>query len=87
MPCIKRLPSEYIFEHVRFTSQPFVEPRRPEHLHAICDIVRAEQTLMFSSDYPHWDFDDPARALSWLPDHVSKRMKAENAIDLYGERL
>jgi uncharacterized protein len=87
VPWIKRLPSEYIFEHVRFTSQPFVEPRRPEHLHAICDIVRAEQTLMFSSDYPHWDFDDPARALSWLPEHVSKRMKAENAIDLYGERL
>jgi predicted TIM-barrel fold metal-dependent hydrolase len=87
VPWIRRLPSEYIFEHVRFTSQPFVEPRRPEHLHALCDIVRAEQTLMFSSDYPHWDFDDPTRALSWLPEHVSKRVKADNAIDLYGERL
>jgi predicted TIM-barrel fold metal-dependent hydrolase len=87
VPWIQRLPSEYIFEHVRFTSQPFLEPRRREHLHAICDIVRAEQTLMFSSDYPHWDFDDPMRALSWLPDHCSKRVKAENAIDLYGDRL
>ena len=87
VPWIKRLPSEYIFDHVRFTSQPFIEPRRREHLHALCDIVRAEQTLMFSSDYPHWDFDDPARALTWLPEHVAKRVKAENAIDLYGERL
>jgi predicted TIM-barrel fold metal-dependent hydrolase len=87
VPWIRRLPSEYIFEHVRFTSQPFIEPRRPEHLHALCDIVRADQTLMFSSDYPHWDFDDPARALSWLPEHVARRVRAENAIDLYGTRL
>jgi uncharacterized protein len=87
VPWIKRLPSDYIFEHVRFTTQPFIEPRRREHLHAMCDIVHADETLMFSSDYPHWDFDDPKRALSWLPDHCSRRVKAENAIDLYGERL
>jgi predicted TIM-barrel fold metal-dependent hydrolase len=87
VPWIRRLPSEYIFEHVRFTSQPFVEPRRREHLHALCDMVCAERTLMFSSDYPHWDFDDPGRALSWLPDHVRKRAQAANAAELYGERL
>lgn len=86
-PWIRRLPSDYVFEHVRFTSQPFVEPRRPEHLHVLCDIIRAEQTLMFSSDYPHWDFDDPVRALSWLPERVRKRVRAGNAVDLYGERL
>ena len=87
IPWIRRLPSDYVFEHVRFTSQPFVEPARPEHLHALCDIVRAEETLMFSSDYPHWDFDDPSRALSLLPGRVRKRMRAGNAMDLYGERL
>jgi uncharacterized protein len=87
VPWIRRLPSEYIFEHVRFTTQPFVEPRRREHLHALCDIVEAGRTLMFSSDYPHWDFDDPARALTWLPQDVSKRVRAANAVELYGERL
>jgi uncharacterized protein len=87
VPWITRLPSEYIFEHVRFTSQPFLEPRRPEHLHALCDIVRADKTLMFSSDYPHWDFDDPDRALSWLPDDIRARVRVENAVELYGARL
>jgi uncharacterized protein len=87
VPWIRRLPSDYIFDHVRFTSQPFVEPRRREHLHALCDIVCADRTLMFSSDYPHWDFDDPRRALTWLPDHIHKRVRADNAVELYGERL
>jgi predicted TIM-barrel fold metal-dependent hydrolase len=87
IPWIRRLPSEYVFEHVRFTTQPFVEPRRREHLVALCDMVRAEKTLMFSSDYPHWDFDDPARALTWLPDDVRNRVRADNAVELYGERL
>ncbi|MEA2485284.1 MAG: uncharacterized protein QOD46_395 [Actinomycetota bacterium] len=87
VPWIRRLPSEYIFEHVRFTSQPFVEPRRAEHLHALCDIAHADETLMFSSDYPHWDFDDPMTALNWLPKETKERVRVGNAVDTYGPRL
>jgi predicted TIM-barrel fold metal-dependent hydrolase len=87
VPWIRRLPSEYIFDHVRFTTQPSIEPRRREHLHALCDIVRADRTLMFSSDYPHWDFDDPRRALSSCPEEIRARVRVENALELYGDRL
>jgi predicted TIM-barrel fold metal-dependent hydrolase len=87
VPWIRRLPSEYVFEHVRFTSQPFIEPRRAEHLHALCDIAHADQTLMFSSDYPHWDFDDPMTALNWLPKETRERVRVGNAVDTYGPRL
>jgi predicted TIM-barrel fold metal-dependent hydrolase len=87
VPWVRRLPSEYIFDHVRFTSQPLPEPRRREHLHALCDIVRAERTLMFSTDYPHWDFDDPTYALTALPDEIRQRVKVANAVETYGARL
>jgi len=87
VPWVRRLPSEYVFDHVRFTSQPLPEPRRRQHLHAILDIVRAERTLLFSSDYPHWDFDDPRHALTALPAEIRQRVKADNAIETYGERL
>jgi uncharacterized protein len=87
VPWIRRLPSEYVFEHVRFTSQPFVEPRRREHLHAICDIIQAGQTLMFSSDYPHWDFDDPINALNALPRQIQQRVRADTAVETFGDRL
>ncbi|MGH2826128.1 MAG: amidohydrolase family protein [Actinomycetota bacterium] len=86
-PWVKRAPSDYVFDHVRFTTQPFIEPKRPEHLHALCDVICAERTLMFSSDYPHWDFDDPVRALAWLPEETRRRVRSENAIELYGEHL
>jgi predicted TIM-barrel fold metal-dependent hydrolase len=61
MPNLKRLPSEIIREHVRFTTQPMEEPSRPEQLLEIIEHM-GEDMLMFSTDYPHWDFDNPTRA-------------------------
>jgi predicted TIM-barrel fold metal-dependent hydrolase len=87
VPWVRRLPSEYVFDHVRFTSQPLPEPRRREHLHVLCDIVRAERTLLFSSDYPHWDFDSPRHALTALPAAIRQRVRVDNAIETYGPRL
>jgi uncharacterized protein len=87
VPWVRRLPSEYIVDHVRFTTQPLPEPKRRHHLHVLCEIVHAERTLMYSSDYPHWDYDDPRHALTTLPAEIRQRVKAENAIATYGERL
>ncbi|GAA5145496.1 amidohydrolase family protein [Nocardioides marinquilinus] len=87
VPWLRRLPSEYLVDHVRFTSQPLPEPRRRAHLHTLLEIVHAERTLMFSSDYPHWDFDDPRHALASLPANVRERMTAQNAIETFGDRL
>ena len=87
VPWLRSLPSESIVEHVRFTTQPLPEPARRAHLHTLCEIVHAERTLMFSSDYPHWDFDDPRHALASLPAGVQARVRAENAVETYGPRL
>jgi len=87
VPWIKRLPSEYIVDHVRFTTQPMPEPARRQHLHTLCEIVHAERTWMFSSDYPHWDFDEPQHALTSLPPRVRDRVRAANAVETYGPRL
>jgi uncharacterized protein len=87
VPWIKRLPSEYVVEHLRFTTQPLPEPKRRRHLHTICEIVHADETLMFSTDYPHWDFDDPVSALKALPSNIVSRVKVANAVGTYGDRL
>lgn len=82
-PWLKRLPSEYMAEHVRLTTQPIEEPDRIEHLEQIIRMVNLDRLLMFSSDYPHWDFDNPKVALNGLPRDMKERILGTNAGELY----
>ena len=44
--------------------------------------------VMFSSDYPHWDFDSPAKALpAAMPAALRGKITGENAARLYARRL
>lgn len=85
VPDLKRAPSEYLAEHFWFTTQPIEEPRQPRHFHQILEQMNGGERLMFATDYPHWDFDSPARALpADLPRQTRRRIMAENARALYG---
>ena len=84
VPWLKKLPSEYILEHCRATTQPMEEPENPEHLRQIIEMIGREDFLMFATDYPHWDFDSPARALpSVLGDQMRRGMMVDNAVAFY----
>jgi predicted TIM-barrel fold metal-dependent hydrolase len=87
VPWLKKDPSEYIRRNVRFTTQPMVEPHKKEHLPVLIDMVYGEETLVYSSDYPHWDFDDPMRALAGIPEDVRRKICHDNPRKLYGDRL
>lgn len=87
VPWVKRRPSEYVRDHIRFTTQPFVEVKRHDHLIALLDMLEADRTLLFSSDYPHWDFDNPTRALARVPDEMRTRIFSTNAQEVFGEKL
>lgn len=57
-PLLEKSPEEYIRERMYFASQPLGEPRNDAHLEALMDIVGTD-SLLFATDYPHWDFDHP----------------------------
>ena len=82
-PWVKRLPSEYVLERVRFATQPVEEPNPPEAIHAIVDWMDGKHTLMFASDYPHWDWDDPRNTLTQLRPDVRQRIFVDNALDAF----
>jgi hypothetical protein len=83
VPHLKRLPSEYIREHIWLTTQPIEEPERPDDLLATCEWIGWDR-LLYSSDYPHWDFDDPHYAFRVPLTEQQKRMVFwENAQALF----
>jgi predicted TIM-barrel fold metal-dependent hydrolase len=58
-PSLKRKPSEYMRE-MYYSSQPMEKPTDQSILEATFKMINAETQLMWSSDYPHWDFDLPS---------------------------
>lgn len=82
-PWLKRLPSEYVFDHVRFTTQPMSEPLKKEHLLQLFDMMDAENMLMFASDYPHWDFDEPSILPNQLSETAKRKILYENAAQFF----
>ena len=44
----------------------------------------SQRTLCFSSDYPHWDFDDPRRTLKRLPAEWRDAVSHGNAARFFG---
>jgi predicted TIM-barrel fold metal-dependent hydrolase len=86
-PWVRLAPSEYVFNHVRFTSQPFVEPPTAKQTRDFCDMIRVERTLMFASDYPHYDYDDPTRTLAQIPKDARRAVEVETALGFFGDRM
>ena len=83
VPWLKRPPSETIVDHMRFGSQPLEAPDT-KTLHQILEMMSAERTLLFATDYPHWDFDAPQYVIQRLPKHMRQSILADNARELYG---
>lgn len=84
VPWLTRLPSDYMKDHFRLTSQPIEEPPTSDQFLELLEMMDARRTLMFSSDYPHWDFDDPIAAFKHVPEALKQRIFFDNAAELYG---
>jgi predicted TIM-barrel fold metal-dependent hydrolase len=84
LPDLKRLPSEYMRSNVWFSTQPIEEPEPRAQLAEVFDWIGWDR-ILFASDYPHWDFDDPAHALPLKMTETQRRQVfLENARAVYG---
>ncbi len=86
VPHLKLSPSEYIRRNVWWTSQPMDEPENRRYLADIFNWLGWDR-IMFSSDYPHWDFDDPSRVINFpATDEQKHAFFSGNAEMVYGSR-
>ena len=61
-------------------------PDDPSILEATFKMINAETQLMWSSDYPHWDFDLPGVIydLPFLSETAKRNILGGNAAKLFG---
>jgi predicted TIM-barrel fold metal-dependent hydrolase len=85
-PWMRRSPTEYVLDHVRFTTQPVIEIPK-SHVPEFLEMVHASEILLFASDYPHWDSDEPRSVFKTVAAPVRERIFYRNALEWFGERL
>jgi len=83
VPYLKKPPSEYVRENCYFGTQPIPEPDDWDHLLQVFEMMHAEETLLYCSDYPHWDNDDRDYGLPPLDEPLRSRILYKNAQELY----
>ncbi len=84
LPHLKRLPSEYIRNQVWLTTQPMEEPEPKSRALDAIDWIGWDR-LLFATDYPHWDYDDPSQVLPPTVTEARRRgFFMDNARAVYG---
>jgi len=83
IPDLKLKPSDYLKRNMWFATQPMEEPEKPRHLRQVFEWIGWDR-LVYSSDYPHWDYDDPRRAIKVaLSDAEQRAIFRGNAEAIY----
>jgi hypothetical protein len=84
IPWVDRLPSEIVASNVRFTVQPADAPPTAEQTEKLFEHIGSDDLLLFSSDYPHWQFDNDNVLPQGIPERHLKKMMVVNPRATYG---
>ncbi|MFI6040178.1 amidohydrolase family protein [Nocardia sp. NPDC051321] len=86
-PLLRKMPSDYM-RGMYYTSQPLEMPD-PDLLQSTLKAIDAENTLMYSSDWPHWDFDTPGRIMSIpnLSEQAKNNILGGTALKVFGTKI
>jgi len=85
-PWVQRLPSEYIHDHIKLSTQPIEESSddRRGLAKLLQSVEGMENLLCFSTDYPHPTDDEPEFAMRQFPAGWLPKVFCTNACDVYG---
>lgn len=84
IPWVKKLPSQHCRERLRLSTQP-TEDISGEDWMKLIDLMGTDDLLVFSTDYPHFDFDDPNAAIPRsLLAGTRDKILWKNAAQFYG---
>lgn len=82
-PWCKRLPSDYVRDHVRLSTQPLDVGSRDDGFWSMVDGAGLERSIVFSTDYPHWDAESPSQMMGRVPGALRDRILWQNSAEAY----
>ena len=83
IPWVDRSPLDIVRSNVRLSLQPTDGPPDGAALDRIIDHLQSDEMLLFSTDYPHWQFDGTAALPAGLPAGLVRKITHDNPLATY----
>lgn len=81
IPWVADPPATTIREQVRLTLQPFDAP--PETVPRLIDHIGSDEVLLFSTDYPHWQFEGSHAIPQGIDPTLTRKIMVDNPRQTY----
>jgi len=81
---VDRAPSDIVRSNIRFSLQPIDAPPDPQILNRLFDHMQSDELLLFSTDYPHWQFDGDEVLPEGLSSDLVHKIMIDNPMATYG---
>jgi predicted TIM-barrel fold metal-dependent hydrolase len=66
--------------------QPFDAPNAPDIVRRLLDHLGSDELLLFSSDYPHWQFDGDDAMPPGIPADLANEIMVDNPRAIFFKR-
>jgi predicted TIM-barrel fold metal-dependent hydrolase len=83
VPWVADPPTTIVRERVRLTLQPFDGPPDPATLVRFMEHMGSDDLLLFSTDYPHWQFDGADVVPVGLDPALARKIMVDNPLRTY----
>ena len=83
IPWVDRPPDEIVRDQVRFSLQPFDAPDDPAVVQRIIEHLESDDLIVFSTDYPHWQFAGQDVLPPGLPNDLIGKIMVDNPLATY----
>jgi uncharacterized protein len=83
-PWVDRAPMEIVRSNIRFSLQPIDAPPELDVLNRLFDHMQSDELLLFSTDYPHWQFEGEDALPPGLSDDLVRKIMIDNPFATYG---
>ena len=83
VPWLKEPPSDIVRRHARFTLQPVDAPPNSAQLERVVDHMRSDELILFSTDYPHHQYDGMDALPPGMSPSLAHKVLVENPANTY----